>query len=310
MSDPDRRWYLAEVVLWRPFVVEAPASIDLWLLRAESPGAASKRARCLAARAESGPAPLPLGLAALDRLDEEPEDGAELYFIESVGPCDEAIDLDGAASGSGESGGSGWYIAEIVVRIDVEGDPRCVIHRNTVLIAAETLVVAFARARTLGHEQRDEYENPAGMQVRFTFLGVSHVRACDEAPADGARLEQRPLPDLSLDDARALVTEPQPPSTTATTLDKPNYLSKSVCAEALALVLHSAVRAADPHSALRDAAIEAKSCGFPKDAVYRLFERLLIALEIEGDEAQCDAVRDTMDLVSGFCAASRRLFPD
>ena len=49
----------------------------------------------------------------------------------------------------------GWYLAEEVLEIRVEGDPRNVVHVNTRLLQAKDGEQAYARAAEFGAEAAD-----------------------------------------------------------------------------------------------------------------------------------------------------------
>jgi Domain of unknown function (DUF4288) len=52
-----------------------------------------------------------------------------------------------------------WYVAEIVEQIRVEGDPRYLVHTNTVLIRGDSPEEAYAKAVELGTDGQASYEN-------------------------------------------------------------------------------------------------------------------------------------------------------
>ncbi len=58
-----------------------------------------------------------------------------------------------------------WYIAEIVMEIRVEGDPRNGVHRNLVLIRAVLPEDAYKKALAVGKEGEITYTNPSGKAV-------------------------------------------------------------------------------------------------------------------------------------------------
>lgn len=81
-----------------------------------------------------------------------------------------------------------WYISELVEQIAVEGDPRNVVHKNLVLIRADSPEEAYQKALQLGREREISYENPAGKQVRFRFRGLSELNAISDELEHGAEL--------------------------------------------------------------------------------------------------------------------------
>jgi uncharacterized protein DUF4288 len=81
-----------------------------------------------------------------------------------------------------------WYVAELVVEITVEDDPRNVVHKNLVLIRADSPEEAYEKALSLGREAETFYENPAGKQVRFKFRGLSELNVIQDELDHGAEL--------------------------------------------------------------------------------------------------------------------------
>ena len=74
-----------------------------------------------------------------------------------------------------------WYISELVEQISVDGDPRNVVHKNLVLIRADSPEEAYQKALLLGREREISYENPAGKQVRFRFRGLSELNVISDS---------------------------------------------------------------------------------------------------------------------------------
>jgi hypothetical protein len=65
-----------------------------------------------------------------------------------------------------------WYLADIVIEITVEGDPRNVVHTNLTLIRADSPEEAFGKANEWGRAGEQTYLNPAGARVVFRFRGL------------------------------------------------------------------------------------------------------------------------------------------
>ena len=65
-----------------------------------------------------------------------------------------------------------WYLAEIVEKISVEGDPRRVIHTNLVLVRGDSPDHAYAKAVELGTAAEISYDNPEGKRVAITYCGL------------------------------------------------------------------------------------------------------------------------------------------
>ncbi len=79
-----------------------------------------------------------------------------------------------------------WYIAELIERISVAGDPRLVVHRNMHLIRADSPEVAYTKALALGREGEMTYLNPADQQVSIEFLGLADLSVIYDPLEDGA----------------------------------------------------------------------------------------------------------------------------
>jgi len=62
-----------------------------------------------------------------------------------------------------------WYWAEVIEEITVEGDPRNVVHRNLVLIRADSPEEAYERALEIGKQHESSYQNPEGALVQTRF---------------------------------------------------------------------------------------------------------------------------------------------
>ena len=65
--------------------------------------------------------------------------------------------------------GAKWYLADIVQQITVEGDPRNVVHKNLVLIRADSPEEAYEKAMDLGVAGEASWENIDGNRVTFRF---------------------------------------------------------------------------------------------------------------------------------------------
>jgi Domain of unknown function (DUF4288) len=81
-----------------------------------------------------------------------------------------------------------WYIAELVEEITIEGDMRNVVHKNLVLIRADSPDEAYDKAIELGKQSELSYENPAGRLVKTRFWGLGELTAIQDDLADGAEL--------------------------------------------------------------------------------------------------------------------------
>jgi hypothetical protein len=81
-----------------------------------------------------------------------------------------------------------WYLAEIVVQIIVESDPRNTVHTNLVLIRADSPEEAYQKAIELGAAHEQSYENPQGRRVTLRFRGLRDLNVIRGELEHGAEL--------------------------------------------------------------------------------------------------------------------------
>lgn len=81
-----------------------------------------------------------------------------------------------------------WYVAELVEEITVEGESANVVHKNLVLIRADSADEAYEKAQARGREAEDSYANPAGQQVCVRFRGITELNVVHDELEDGAEL--------------------------------------------------------------------------------------------------------------------------
>lgn len=128
-----------------------------------------------------------------------------------------------------------WYIAELVIEYNIEGNPRNVVHVNIVLIRASSPEEAFDKAEELGYESNSTYLNPKNQTVTFTYKGLRDLNVIHDELEHGAELmfeekigirkselQQMLTPKSQLGIFRPL--EPIDPS-------KPDYSSKEIMDE-------------------------------------------------------------------------------
>jgi hypothetical protein len=87
-----------------------------------------------------------------------------------------------------DTGSLAWYMAELVVRIMVEGEDHVVIHRNFVLLKAPNDEAAHRRADELGRDYETTYANPVGAKVELVFDGIAELLPVYEDLEDGAEV--------------------------------------------------------------------------------------------------------------------------
>ncbi len=81
-----------------------------------------------------------------------------------------------------------WYVAEPIEEITVEGHSENVVHRNLVLVRADSPDEAYDKAMSLGSEGEDAYDNPAGLKVRIRFRGLGMLNVVHDELGHGAEL--------------------------------------------------------------------------------------------------------------------------
>lgn len=84
--------------------------------------------------------------------------------------------------------GAIWYVAELVEQITVEGDSRNVLHKNMILIRADSPESAYQKALAIGKENELSYANPAGKLVEIAFRGLSELNVVHDELDHGAEL--------------------------------------------------------------------------------------------------------------------------
>ena len=127
--------------------------------------------------------------------------------------------------------GSGWYLADLVLEITVEGDARNVVHINAHLIEASSPDHAHEKALGLGQSSQADYSNTEGRRVSIRFRGLTSLVAIHDELADGAELCYDEKVGLTEEEIRRLVKPreelseflPRRPK-----LDGPNYLPGEV----------------------------------------------------------------------------------
>jgi hypothetical protein len=95
---------------------------------------------------------------------------------------------EGKRNMGNSAAGSEWYIGELIMEITVLGAERNVVHKNMVLIRADSPEQAYEKATHLGHNAETSYENPKGQPVRISFRGIATLESMYEELEDGAEL--------------------------------------------------------------------------------------------------------------------------
>ena len=81
-----------------------------------------------------------------------------------------------------------WYLADVVLEHQIEGESQNVVHVNTHLVEAGSPEEAYEKALALGRGSESEYENTDGRQVRVAFRGLRELNVIHEELEDGAEL--------------------------------------------------------------------------------------------------------------------------
>lgn len=126
-----------------------------------------------------------------------------------------------------------WFVAELVMDITVAGDQRNVVHKNLVLVSANSADDAYMKATELGAQSETQFENPSGNLVRIVFRGISKLRVVHDPLEHGAELMYEEEVSVTEDEIMRLI----PPKETlsifrAITPSKgPDYSSKEILDE-------------------------------------------------------------------------------
>jgi hypothetical protein len=124
------------------------------------------------------------------------------------------------------------------MKITVADDPRNVVHRNLVLIRADSADEAYEKAMQFGKKEEISYDNPAGKAVHFHFEGVSDLIDVEEDLEDGTELDFRSTVSMPDEKIRSLVPPRDrlraflPPGRA----EGPNYASGEIMAEVARMI--------------------------------------------------------------------------
>jgi hypothetical protein len=126
-----------------------------------------------------------------------------------------------------------WYLAELVMKVTVAGDPRNVVHQNLTLIRASTPEEAYEKAIKFGKDGEDVYNNPEGKAVNIRFEGVSDLTQIYEDLEDGSELAFSETVGMPEERIRALVPprDRLPAFRAPGRADGPDYASGEIIAE-------------------------------------------------------------------------------
>ncbi|UBF28297.1 DUF4288 domain-containing protein [Kovacikia minuta CCNUW1] len=125
-----------------------------------------------------------------------------------------------------------WYIAEIVMECQVEGNSRNVVHTNIVLVRADSPEEAFEKAEELGRGGEDRYLNTSDQEVTFQYRGLRELNVIHDELEHGAELMYEEEIGVQEDELKAMISlksdlavfrDSQPRAS-----DYPNYSSKEI----------------------------------------------------------------------------------
>ncbi len=123
-----------------------------------------------------------------------------------------------------------WFLADLVIEHRIEGDPRNVVHVNTVLVQAGSAKDAYARAMELGAEAESHYENHEGKAVDVVFRGLGELLVIRDKLEHGAELTYSEQIGLTEEEVERLVS---PGQSLGVFRDRepslgPNYMPKGI----------------------------------------------------------------------------------
>ena len=126
-----------------------------------------------------------------------------------------------------------WYLADVIVEMRIEGEPRSLIHINTLLVRADSPEEAHQKAWALGQQEEHLYKNTDGKRVTVLFRGLGELNVIHDELEHGAELVYRERVGLSEEQICTLIKPkdhlavfaPREPAA------GPNYMPKSVMDE-------------------------------------------------------------------------------
>lgn len=130
--------------------------------------------------------------------------------------------------------GAKWYLAKLVEEITVESEASSIVHKNLVLIRADSPEQAYAKAKELGTQAQVDYKNPKGKKVKITFKGLNELSVIYEELEHGAELAYEELIGLTEDEVQAMIRAKQELSVFRAVIPSrgPDYSSADVLSEA------------------------------------------------------------------------------
>src|SRR5579883_1726762 len=131
-----------------------------------------------------------------------------------------------------------WYLADLIEEFRVAGERDNLIHKNTVLVRADSPEEAYDRAIELGKAGEISYENSDGKLVTCTFRGLQNLQVVYEELEHGAELMYEQWVGLSEEEVAGLIRPKQRlnvflPMSSAT---GPNIAARDIVEETMTLL--------------------------------------------------------------------------
>jgi hypothetical protein len=137
--------------------------------------------------------------------------------------------------------GTKWYLATLIEEITVEGENLNVVHKNLVLVRADSPEQSYEKAIELGVQSEMNYDNPQGKRVEVRFKGLNDLVVVYEELEHGAELRYEEIIGLAKDEVQRLVRRKEDLSVfrPITPTKGPDYSSAEVLDEASKLIRRS-----------------------------------------------------------------------
>ena len=127
-----------------------------------------------------------------------------------------------------------WYIADVIIEMKIQNDPRNVVHTNIILIRADSPEIAYEKALKFGKDYETEYENPDGDIVTAIFRGLRDLNVIDDDLEDGSELIYEEDVDIPENKIKTWITSKEQLGVFAP-IDRPkkipNYISGKIVEE-------------------------------------------------------------------------------
>ena len=129
-----------------------------------------------------------------------------------------------------------WYLADLVIEIQIEDDPRNVVHINTVLVRAESPEEAYSKALALGGQQESTDINTEHKIVKFIFRGLAELEVISNELEHGTEIlysEKIDVPEEQIDKMLSKKEELSVfmPNINQIPINKPNYAPGDIMRE-------------------------------------------------------------------------------